>query len=639
MRRTLALAALGLALAAPQASAAPHGSAADGLPNLDSRSGERARVSAATRAARDDYRSRLGIEAAVANEPSTGGLRAAGRTDALLTGPQSGDPAEIALAYVRDHLDAFALAPADLDELDLAARYRSPDGVTHLTWQQRVSGIPAYDSVLYANVTRDGRLVNAGGGAAADLAPNRTAPQISATRALGIATQNVEGGGLPPRADRAPGPERVTTFGGDERARLVIFTAPDGDRLAWQVTVNGPDPYVYEVLIDAADGSVLSRTGLTQFVANASVVDNHPGAALGGTPHTVDLEADPAWLDNSAGDTRLAGRNAYVYADLNRNDQADGGEDTPTSGGGNFVYPPVGVAPAPGQTCPTLFTAPCTWNGTDRGSASVNQFQTGTQAFYFINTFHDWLRQPPIGFDDASHNFEYGGTGGDDPIIAETQDGGGFNNANMYTPRDGGPGRMQMYLYKNPAVSGADDASVVYHEYTHGLSNRLVGNGLGRGLSSSRRGAMGEGWSDWYALDYLVDEGIRRRRPGHRRRGLVGPYVATTPPGSARKAMDCPVGAVAARCGPTAVNTDPGGYTYGDLGRVAGFAADKPTCEVHADGEIWTQTLWDLRAARRPRRRRGPSSPAACGSRPRTRTSSTCATRSCRSHVCSAAAR
>ena len=32
-----------------------------------------------------------------------------------------------------------------------------------------------------------------------------------------------------------------------------------------------------------------------------------------------------------------------------------------------------------------------------------------------------------------------------------------------------------------------------------------------------------------------------------------------------------------------------GGYTYADYGNVVGGP------EVHADGEIWAQTLWDLR--------------------------------------------
>jgi hypothetical protein len=53
--------------------------------------------------------------------------------------------------------------------------------------------------------------------------------------------------------------------------------------------------------------------------------------------------------------------------------------------------------------------------------------------------------------------------------------------------------------------------------------------------------------------------------------------------------VDCPVGSASGNCGtPTAGS---GGYTYGDYGEVIGFP------EVHADGEIWLQTLWQLRDA------------------------------------------
>ena len=59
------------------------------------------------------------------------------------------------------------------------------------------------------------------------------------------------------------------------------------------------------------------------------------------------------------------------------------------------------------------------------------------------------------------------------------------DNANMSTPPDGTPPTMQMYLQHLPGTSypagdpfpannTGDEASTVYHEYTHGLSNRLV---------------------------------------------------------------------------------------------------------------------------------------------------------------------
>ena len=85
---------------------------------------------------------------------------------------------------------------------------------------------------------------------------------------------------------------------------------------------------------------------------------------------------------------------------------------------------------------------------------------------------------------------------------------------------------MQMYLWHAPGASspqdpfiptmGSDEADIVYHEYTHGLSNRLVIDADGNpALDSVQAGSMGEAWSDWYALDYLVNQGLRQ---GHRRR-------------------------------------------------------------------------------------------------------------------------
>ena len=88
-----------------------------------------------------------------------------------------------------------------------------------------------------------------------------------------------------------------------------------------------------------------------------------------------------------------------------------------------------------------------------------------------------------------------------------------MNNANMSTGRDGQPPRMQMYLMSGMGSNGGDvnsgdDASVIYHEYTHGLSNRLVLDNDGNpALGAQQSSSMGEGWSDWYAMDFLVNKG------------------------------------------------------------------------------------------------------------------------------------
>ena len=107
----------------------------------------------------------------------------------------------------------------------------------------------------------------------------------------------------------------------------------------------------------------------------------------------------------------------------------------------------------------------------------------------------------------------------------------------MATPPDGMPPRMQMYLFHEPgtafpdedpfiAGNSGDEADVVYHEYTHGLSNRLVvdANGVST-LGGIQAGSMGEAWSDWYAMDFLVNAGPSSR---HRRRRRASASASTS---------------------------------------------------------------------------------------------------------------
>ena len=101
-------------------------------------------------------------------------------------------------------------------------------------------------------------------------------------------------------------------------------------------------------------------------------------------------------------------------------------------------------------------------------------------------------------------------------------DGNHIDNANMSTPPDGIPPTMQMYLWHIPGARRPGDwrpvradqparstPRVEYHEYTHGLSNRLVIDANGNStLNGIQAGSMGEAWSDYYAMDYLVTKGF-----------------------------------------------------------------------------------------------------------------------------------
>ena len=64
-----------------------------------------------------------------------------------------------------------------------------------------------------------------------------------------------------------------------------------------------------------------------------------------------------------------------------------------------------------------------------------------------------------------------------------------------------------MYIFNGPAPDrdGDLDAEIVLHEYTHGLSNRRVGGGVG--ISALQSAGMGEGWSDFYPLALLSEPG------------------------------------------------------------------------------------------------------------------------------------
>jgi len=129
---------------------------------------------------------------------------------------------------------------------------------------------------------------------------------------------------------------------------------------------------------------------------------------------------------------------------------------------------------------------------------------TVAQLFYTSNLVHDLYYR--YGFDELAGNFQqynFGRGGeGNDAVIANAQDGSGFNNANFMTPPDGQNGRMRMYLWNTalPYRDGDLEAGIVIHELSHGLSTRMTGGPENSGcLGWGESGGMGEGWGDFLA--------------------------------------------------------------------------------------------------------------------------------------------
>ena len=606
--------------AAPASALAPHGSralqaerAAERHAFLDVRlrdSRLAVRVPARVARARRAFASGLGAQRIVQIDPLTGTPRWMARRDGYLSGPARGSARRVALGWVRAHLDVLGLSRSDLQGLELVREYRSPDGVTHLRWGQTARGIPAFDNSIRVHVARGGRILAFQGSPRPGLAAAAgVQPDLSAGEALAAAARAAPGGApaLAPRVLSVSGDQRLTRFAGGHQARLILFNLGTRVALAWRVSYVASSTAIYDTIVDAASGGLLWRTNRVLW-ANGLAWDNYPRAAKGGVATPRDFGP---WL--TAND-RLQGNNAHVYLDVDSTDAPEPFEETPPNSGTDWIYPYTPVD-SPLGYCPK---AGCTWNHLVSGSWLPNRNQAATQVFYFVNLFHDHLAAPPISFTEAAGNFQavnHSGAGkGGDAVNTEPMDSVAVlagrpipvlfaDNANMSTPPDGQPPRMQMYLfepYEIPGVidapfsdiHGGDTADVVYHEYTHGLSNRLITDSTGNGALGQRQsGAMGEAWSDWYAMDFLIRQGFLTdtEAPGELKVGEFtdsGQNLVRTEP------VDCTVGAPAAQCprrGASSGLDGSGGYTYAHFGDIIGSP------EVHADGEIWVQTLMDLR--------------------------------------------
>jgi extracellular elastinolytic metalloproteinase len=133
------------------------------------------------------------------------------------------------------------------------------------------------------------------------------------------------------------------------------------------------------------------------------------------------------------------------------------------------------------------------------------------------------------------------------------------------------PPVMNMGLVTRSARHTAFDADVVFHEYTHGLTNRLVGGTRqGHALDEPQSSGMGEGWSDYFALTI---QNYFRAQSGAPEKTVTGDWVVNNPRGIR-----------------TAPYDDHFPKGYGDLAtfpRVPG--TNLP--DEHQTGEVWCAAL------------------------------------------------
>ena len=545
-------------------------------------------------------------------DPSTGTPRLLGKLDGYLTQASDGSPRKITLRYVKSHAAAIGLRRQDVSYFRFRDDYTDIHGTHHLSWAQKFPGIPIFFGYgLQSAVTKNGRLQMIGGSPIPSALVTRAAAPKAITNADGAIS-----------ASRRASGENRSAPGADDTAERVSFFSHGRVFSAWKtITMSADQPAL--TVQDATSGKLLYRRPLGQNehteITPALRTRHSSGLAFVGFS-----DGDPqkwnftrrGWLSATA--RRLKGNNAHAYSDVNDDSLPQKSEEVGPKKGHRWNYriKPFDVAGM--DYCGNPY--PCTWDPNTPYSWRANRAQNTTQVFYFVNNWHDVLARGPIGFTEDAGNFQANNPSGEgkdnDPVNTNTLDGANtgtaelaglpdgqhLDNANMDTPPDGHKPLMQMYLQHQPgtdysdtgdpfpANNTGDEADTVYHEYTHGLSNRLVISPTGESaLGPVQAGAMGEAWSDFYATSYLVQQGIRKDGPkadlwlGNGADGLGQALVRTQP-------IDCAVKDTTPDCAGGATGHK-GGYTYADYGQVIGQA------EVHADGEIWSETLWDLRNA------------------------------------------
>ena len=470
---------------------------------------------------------------------------------ATLSEPQSDTADNIARRFLARHNSLFALSAANSEELKLENE-DNDQGTTFLNYTQTVDGLKVFEGQVQVVVNRNGEVLNVREGFLVDGPPLRRRGAMSEERAIAKAFEH---------AGRTVSPSFVENYSRQSTTEMSRFANPldvnleevlseqnvvrvgGESRLAWHIYAEvGPEEW-YEILLDAYTGELLLRHNLYLFEAQGTVYTEAPDK---GARQLVSFVGDTT-INTAAGwmgaSTTTTGNNVEAYLDTNADNVADNNNGAGLS---------VGHATSATQD----FTFPFSTTVDPR----TQQAAVVTNLFYYNNIMHDFSYN--LGFTETARNFQVnnfgrGGTG-NDSVRAEAQDGSGTNNANFATPPDGSRPRMQQFLFTSPTPDrdSSVDGDVVFHEYGHGISNRLIGNGS-TALSGTQSGAMGEGWSDYWAITINND-------------GAVGEYVTNNPAGIRRAAYTVPAAAVH--------------DSYADLG--AG---------VHADGEVWAATLWDLR--------------------------------------------
>lgn len=554
---------------------------------------------------------------------------------AFLTQPSSRKRSDLLKEFLKQNSELVGVTPEQVESLKVFADYTNPDGnLSFVELEQEINGVPVFRGEVKAGFTKHGEMIRV---------INNLAPAIDqrlVSTDFGDPLEAVRGAArfintdiskLNIKKEASISGELKTTFGTGDSAttaeKIYFPTEPGVVVRAWRVLIWQPVNAFY-VIVDAESGTMLWRKNITEDQTQPSTfsVYINPNAMINVADSPFPFTPGPIAPNGAQGVpvvrmsiSRIGNEPPYNFNDLGwindggtitdgnaiqaglDRDGVDGidanSEAVSATRNFTFVYSPLNPNNNSGD-------APVAVPQTYPGSA----FQQGalTQLFYVSNWYHDEMYR--LGFTEQARNFQNSnfGRGGveGDRVRGEGQDSSGTNNANFSTPADGGRGRMQMYIWTgpNPDIDGDIDADTVIHEFTHGLSNRLHGNGSGLSINMSR--GMGEGWSDFYAHSLLSEptdpiNGIYTLAGYNTYLGAGGTtnnyYYGIRRFPKAVKAFTGGPGNLPhnpltfADADQTQMNLGDGAFSRGPFGSATADA-------VHNLGEIWSSALWEVRA-------------------------------------------
>ena len=473
---------------------------------------------------------------------------------------------------VPDAAVAAALASVEGTADVTSAHVSDRSGVAYVYLRRTLDGLPVRGADQTVAVGPGGRVLHRAGALGPAAPPETSGPAVGRPAA-----------GPPPvdRADavrlalRALGAGSLRT---PATAQLVWSPGLDGAlRLVWE-TVVWPDSadVPWQVLIDATTGEATGIEALGHACFSPPSEPQALGAVgpAGSTLRTETLRTETLRTETRRADPPLL---AFALPAVSPDDgvrtllddpadrRVSRGGWAPARDGDEWALRGVNVearlyrdgARVPVRSVDGAFSFPLdlaepAWN---HGPASA------TNAYYLANRAHDLFAH--YGFTQEAGNYE-----GNDPVVIDVQDAGGPGA--FFVPNvDGTKGSMSLRVWgaTEPGRDAALDASVVIHEYAHGLTSRLVGGAARVGCVTNGE-TLAEGWSDWYALMTTMRDGDDRSTP----RGIAGYLMGEAEGGTVRTA-------------PYTADFEVSPWTYADT---------RGTDDVYDLALVWATVLWDV---------------------------------------------